>query len=92
MAAQPEVSTVLRATVEGSTAVVAALREAATEVAAEATAAESTHSIQVHPGNLNGQAGPTLRLAQLHPSLSSPRLFVAVISAARRSYLGSTGI
>jgi len=43
--------------------------------------------------NLNGQAGPTLPLAQFRLSLSSPHcLFVAVISAARRSYLGSTGI
>jgi len=34
---------------EGSTVVGAALLEAATEVAAEATVAESTQSIQLHP-------------------------------------------
>ena len=49
MAAQPEASTVVRATVEGSTVVVAPLLEAATEVAAEATVTEVTHSIQLHP-------------------------------------------
>jgi hypothetical protein len=47
MAAQPA-STVVRATVEVSTVVVA-LVEVATEVAAEATAAESTRSIQLNP-------------------------------------------
>jgi hypothetical protein len=46
MAAQPEASTVAWATVEGSTAVVAALREVATQVAAGATVAES-HGIQL---------------------------------------------
>jgi hypothetical protein len=40
---------VVRATVEGSTVVGAALLEAATEVAAEVTVAESTQSIQLHP-------------------------------------------
>ena len=39
----------VRATVEGSTVVVAPLREAATEVVAEATVAESTRSIQLNP-------------------------------------------
>jgi hypothetical protein len=53
--------------------VVAALREAATELAAEATVAESTHAVfNSILLNLNGQAGPTLPLAQFRLSLSSP--------------------
>jgi len=40
---------VVRATVEGSTVVVAALREAATQVAAGATVASPTGSIQLNP-------------------------------------------
>ena len=79
MAALPEASTVVRATVEGSTVVGAALLEAATEVAAEATVAESTHSIRLHPAK-SQRASWANRLAQLHLSLRSPRLFVAVIS------------
>ena len=72
--------------------VVAALVEAATVVVAEATVAESTHSIQLHPANskraswANPTVGPAL------PYLSSPSPFVAVISAAPRSYMSSTGI
>lgn len=50
MAAQPEASTVVRATVEASTVVVAALLEVATEVVAAATVADSTRSIQLKVG------------------------------------------
>jgi hypothetical protein len=76
MAAQPEASTVVRATVEASTVVVAALVEAATEVAAEATVAESTRSIQLNPEKskrarwANAVVGPVSRY------LSSPSPFV----------------
>ena len=49
MAAHPEASTVVWAMVEASTVVVAGLLEGATEVAAEATLAESTRSIQLNP-------------------------------------------
>ena len=72
MAAQPEASTVVWATVEASTAVVARLLEAATEVAT--TVAESTRSIQLNPAKSKRASWPTLRLAQLRLSLSSPRL------------------
>ena len=67
MAALPEGSTVVRATAEGSTVVGAALLEAATEVAAEATVAES-HSIQLHTAKskraswANPTVGPALSL------------------------------
>jgi hypothetical protein len=45
--------------------VLAPLREAATEVVAEDTVAESIHSIQLHPAKSEPrQAGPTLPLAQ----------------------------
>ena len=91
MAAQPEASTVVRATVEGSTVVVAPLREAATEVVAAATVAESTHSIQLILLNRDGQAGSTLPLAQFRPSFGSPRLSLLSFPP-RRSYLRSTGI
>lgn len=67
MAAQPEASTVVRATV-ASTAVVAALLEVvATEVAAEATVADSTRSIQLNPAKserarwANANVGPVRR-------------------------------
>jgi hypothetical protein len=49
MAAHPVASTVVWVMVEASTVVVAGLLEAATEVAAEATLAESTRSIQLNP-------------------------------------------
>ena len=49
IAAHPVASTVVWAMVEASTVVVAGLLEAATEVAAEATVTEATHSIQLHP-------------------------------------------
>jgi len=66
---------VVRATVEGSTVVVAPLREAATEVVAEATVAEQHavfNSILLNP---NGQAGPALRLAQFRLSPSPLAVF-----------------
>ena len=54
--------------------VVAPLREAATEVVAAATVAESTRSIQLILLNRDGQAGSTLLLAQFRPSFGSPHL------------------
>jgi len=73
MAAQPEASTVVRATVEASTVVVAALVEAVTEVAAEATVAESTRSIQLYPvkSKRASWANPTVGPASSCPPISS---------------------
>jgi len=89
MAAQPEASTVVRATVEAST-VVAHLLEAATEVAAEATVVESTRSIQIKFKSIllnpSGQ-GPTLPLAQFR--VTSVHLVFSLLSP--RSYMSSAG-
>jgi len=82
IAAHPVASTVVWAMVEASTVVVAGLLEAATEVAAEATLAESTRSIQLNRAKSKRQAGPTLSLAQLCLSLSSRRLLVSVKAAS----------
>jgi hypothetical protein len=67
--------------------VVAVLREAATQVAAGATVAESTRSIQLNPAKSKRASWADPTVGPISFSLSSPRLFVAVISAARRSYL-----
>ena len=90
MAPQPEASTVVRATVEGSTVVVAALREAATQVAAGATVAESTCSIQLNPAKSKQATWANATVGPGSFSLSSPRLFVGVIPAEHRSYLSRT--
>ena len=80
----------VRATVEGSTVVVAVLREAATQ-AAGATVAESTRSIQLDPAKSKRASWADPTVGPISFSFSSPRLFVAVISAAPRSYMSSTG-
>ena len=51
----------------------AALMEAATEVAAEATVAESTHGIQLHPAKSKraSWANPTVGPASSEPQFSS---------------------
>ena len=89
MGAQPEASTVVRATVEASR-VVAALLEAATEVAAEATVAESTRSIQPYPAKSERVRWANATVGPLPSCLSSTRLFLVV--TAPRSYMSSTGI
>ena len=63
----------VRATVEASTVVVADLLEAATEVAAEATVVESTHSIQLYPvkSKRASWANPTVGPASSCPPISS---------------------
>jgi hypothetical protein len=70
--------------------VVADLLEAATEVAAEATVVESTRSIQINPAK-SKRARANATVGPVSCYLSSPRLFVAVISAAPRSYMSSAG-
>ena len=90
MAAQPEASTVVRATVEASTVAVAALVEADTEVAAEATAAESTRSIRLNPGKSKRTSWANATVGPVSSYLSSPRLFVAFISATGQSIFDPT--
>ena len=69
----------VRATVEASTVVVAA-----------ATVVESTRSIQINPAK-SKRARANATVGPVSCYLSSPRLFVAVISAAPRSYMSSAG-
>jgi len=70
--------------------VVAALLEAATEVAVEATVAESTRSFQLNlaKSKLARWANATVGPLSSYPS--SRRLFVAVISATVQSIFGPT--
>jgi hypothetical protein len=80
----------MQALPKASTVVGAALPEAATEVAAEATIAESTRSIQLSPAKSKRARWANAAVGPVSPYLSSSSPFVAVISAAPRSYMSST--
>src|SRR6516164_1319759 len=82
MQALPEASTVVRATVEACTVVVAVLVEAAMEVAAEATVARSIRSIQRNAAKSKRARWANAAVGPVSPYLSSPSPFFAVISAA----------
>jgi len=79
MAAQPQASTVVRATVEASRVEVAALPEAATEVAGEVTVAETTRSIQLNAAKSKRARWANATVGPVSSYLRSPRLLVAVI-------------
>jgi hypothetical protein len=74
MAAQPEASTVVRATVEASMVALAVLVEAAATEVAEATVAESTRSIQLDPAKSKRARWANATVGLVSSYLSSPPL------------------
>jgi len=90
MAAQPEASTVVRATVEASMVALAVLVEAAATEVAEATVAESTRSIQLDPATkrarwANATVGP------VSSYLSSPPLHLRLRKRDRATERNENG-